>query len=108
MTPSTMLQLAAPPGGDAVQVPTLWPAAIVQVPVQQSLFCAQMSPPWPHHDDGWHVLPAHRLEQQSALFMHALPRVLQLEGSGTHVPLHVWLQHCDPLVQVCPSDRQAG
>jgi hypothetical protein len=43
-TPSGMPQLAAPPGPVAEHVPTLWPAATVHEPVQQSLFCAQMSP----------------------------------------------------------------
>jgi len=108
--PSTVPQFAGPPGGVAEHVPTLWPAAMLQLPVQQSPFCAQMSPAWPHHDDGWHVLPAHRLEQQSALLMQALPSVRQLDvdAIGTQVPLQVWLQHCAPLVHVWPSERHAG
>ena len=55
-------------------------AAMLQTPAQQSLFCAQMSAPCPHHDEGWHVPAAQRLEQQSVSCMHALPSVRQARG----------------------------
>jgi hypothetical protein len=42
--PSTTPQLAGPDGGLTPQVPSVAPAAMVQVPVQQSEACAQLSP----------------------------------------------------------------
>jgi hypothetical protein len=74
----------------------LCPDPRLQTPVQQSPFWEQTSPPWPHHDDGWQVPPAHRFEQHSAPLWHALPSVEQVVvGSGVHLPPpHVWLQHC--------------
>jgi hypothetical protein len=89
-----MPQLAAPPGGVSEQVPTLCPAPRLHTPVQQSPFWEQTSPAWPHHDDGWQVPPAQRLEQQSPGPWHALPSVAQVALSGIHVPpAQVWLQH---------------
>ena len=43
-TPSTIPQFAGPPGAFAEQVPSVWPVAMVQVPVQQSVPEAHASP----------------------------------------------------------------
>jgi hypothetical protein len=68
---------------------------MLQTPVQQSPFCVHMSPPWPHHEEGWHAPPAQRPEQQSVPVPQALPSVWQPPvPSDAHVPfVHVWLQH---------------
>jgi hypothetical protein len=39
-------------GGLALQVPSVWPDATLQVPVQQSVPAWQASPGWPQNDDG--------------------------------------------------------
>jgi len=54
-TPSTIPQLAGPPGGDVAQVPSAWPAAVVHCPLQQSAAVAHESPPCPQNDDAWQV-----------------------------------------------------
>jgi hypothetical protein len=91
--PSTRPQFAAPLGGLVEHVPTVCPAAMLHSPVQQSVFCAQMSPPCPHHDDGWHVPTAQRPEQQSPAVVQALPSVPQPDPSDVQTLfVHVWLQ----------------
>jgi len=58
-TPSTIPQLAGPPGGDVAHVPRVCPVAIVHWPLQQLAPVAHESPPWPQKDDAWQVpLPA--------------------------------------------------
>jgi hypothetical protein len=96
--PSTRPQFAPPEFVEPEQVPATCPEAMLQRPVQQSVLCVQISPAWPHHDDGWHVPPAHRDEQQSLSCMHALPSVKHVVDSAVHVPLQVMLQHCEPPV----------
>jgi hypothetical protein len=132
--PSCKPQLAGPPGDDAAHVPSVCPAALVQVPVQQSVAAAQASPGCPQNDDDWQLPPAHNCEQHSVFEAHALPSVLQLALSDAHFPAvqfwlqqsafaeHAWLsaphdgyvqtpfeqsalQHSAPVVQELPSLR---
>jgi hypothetical protein len=90
-------------------VPSVWPAAVVQVPVQQSALVAHESPACPQNDDGWQAPFTHRLEQQSALPMHPLPSVLHVPLRDVHtLPIQVWLQQSPFVVQAFPSEVHAG
>jgi hypothetical protein len=101
-SPSTTPQLAAPEGGVVLQVPRAAPPALVHAPVQQSEPVAQLSPPWPQNDDGWHAPLLHRPEQHCVPEEHALPTVLQVVLSGAQAPpVHIWLQQL-PLVAQGP------
>ena len=107
--PSTTPQFAGPPGGLAPHVPSVAPAATVQVPVQQSEPVEHASPPWPQNDEAWHVPFEQRLEQQSAPDAHWLPRVLHFVFSGEQAPLtQLWLQQLPSVVQGPWSDVHAG
>ena len=67
----------------------------MQTPLQQSEPCAQMSPVCPQYEGCAQKPLKQNCEQHSVPVVHGLPSVLQLVGSGIHVPLlpHVWLQH---------------
>jgi hypothetical protein len=107
--PSTTPQLAGPDGGEVPQVPSVCPDTMAQVPVQQSVAAAHESPACPQNDDGWHVPPMQRPEQQSALAEHALPSVLHFAFNVAQVPaLHCWLQQSPSDAQLEPSVVQAG
>ncbi len=104
-----MPQLAAPGGGLVAQVPSDWPLATVQVPVQQSPLVAQASPGCTQNDEAWQVPPAQSPEQHDALDVQALPRVEHVGLSVAHLPpVHVWLQHCPSAVHAVPSEWHAG
>ncbi len=108
-TPSTMLQLEAPPGG-CPHVPNPPEPGTLQSPPQQSAFDPQTSPFCPQNDDATQTWLEQSCEQQPALAVHALPSVLQDVLSGVHVlpAPHVPLQHSGPVVQARPSDVHAG
>jgi hypothetical protein len=94
--PSSIPQLAGPPGPFAEHVPSVFPVATLQVPEQQSAPVAQESPGCTQNDDAWHVpLAAQLREQHWAAVVHPLPSVLHVVLSGVHLPPapHVWLQH---------------
>lgn len=105
--PSTLVQYAGPLGG-AAHEPTLCPASIVQLALQQSLSRPQVSPGWMQKDAlSAQCLPAsHKPEQQSALAAHSLPALLHLELSAVQVlsAPHEPPQHSSLLVQALPSD----
>jgi hypothetical protein len=109
-TPSTIPQLAGPPGGEVAQVPRAWLAVLVHWPLQQSVPAAHESPPCPQKDDGWHVpLLAQLPEQQWAEVVQSLPTVEQVAFSGVQRPLpQAWLQHSPPDVHDSLSEVQAG
>jgi hypothetical protein len=86
----------------------LWPDVMLHVPVQQSALAAQISPPWPHQDEGWHVPDAQRPEQHCAPVLHAFPSVSQDEMDAQVPLLQVWVQHCPLDVHVCPVLVHAG
>ena len=107
-------QLFWPRFGSEPHVPSVAPAAIVHVPVQQSLDFAQTSPAWMQNDaESWHTPPEQSVEQHcSPPAVHELPAVRQELLSGVHVPfepqtppqhwsfeVHAWLSdvHCVPL-----------
>jgi hypothetical protein len=100
--PSTALQL--PPKVGAEHVPTVAPAGIVQVPLQQLPLFRQTSPVWPHHEDGWHAPSAQLPEQQSPFCEQLLPSGRHvLPASCPQVPLvHVKLQQLEPLLHAPP------
>jgi hypothetical protein len=50
--PSTSPQFAPPPLVEPEQVPATCPDAVLQMPVQQSELCVQISPAWPQKDEG--------------------------------------------------------
>jgi hypothetical protein len=107
--PSTSPQLAGPPGGASAQVPTVLPEGTLQMPAQQSAPAAQMSPPCPHHDEGWHVPEAHRPEQHAAPLVHELPSVVHVDEIEAHVPpVQVCEQHCPSVLQASPTVAHAG
>jgi hypothetical protein len=107
--PSTAPQFAGPEGAVAPQVPRVCPAAIVQVPVQQSDDEAHASPPWPQKDDGWHAPFVQRPEQHWAFDAQALPSVPQVAFRAAHMPaVQVWLQQFPFDVHAWPSDVQDG
>jgi hypothetical protein len=84
--PSTTPQLAGPLGGFAPHVPSVAPAVIVQVPVQQSDPTEHASPACPQNDEAWHVPFEQSFEQHSPSDPHSLPSVLHAAFSGAHVP----------------------
>jgi hypothetical protein len=107
--PSTTPQLAGPPGGCAPQVPSVAPAAIVHVPVQQSDPPAHESPPWPQKEDAWHVPFEQSLEQHSSPDAHWLPRVLHVAFSAAQAPpTQRWLQQLPFEVHAPWSEVHAG
>jgi hypothetical protein len=69
----------------------------VQSPVQQSLFCAQMSPVCPQYEGCAQTPFWQKFEQQSLPTVHGLPSVLHDVESGVQVPFdpHVWLQQSE-------------
>jgi hypothetical protein len=99
-------------GGVVAHVPTVLPAAIVQIPVQHCAFAEQTSPPWVQNDEGWHVpLLAHRPEQHWALLEHVFPRLMHatLLLIGAQVPpVQVWVQHSPFDAQALPLGVQTG
>lgn len=107
--PSTPPQSDEPVGGVA-QVPTLAPAGMSHAPEQQSAACAQTSPVWMHQETPSAQLPATQLfEQQSPSVAQLLPEVRQLALSAAHEPpVHVPLQHSEPVVHLSPSEMQAS
>jgi hypothetical protein len=100
--PSVRSQLAAPAGGEE-QVPLVAPVAMVQMPPQQSVPMVQVSPFWPQNEGELQMPPEQSREQHSAPPAQALPRLLHVGLSGTHMPpvqlplqqselaLHAWL-----------------
>jgi hypothetical protein len=109
-TPSTMPQLAGPPGGDVAQVPSAWFAAFVHWPLQQSVAVAHESPPCPQKDDGWHVpFDAQSPEQHWLAAVHWLPTVAHVVLRGVQwPPVQLWLQHWLPVAHAWLSEVQAG
>src|SRR5579859_4032785 len=96
--PSTVEQFDDPLAG-CEQVPRIAPAAMLQMPPQQSVPSAHTSPFCPQYDAEAHRPWLHRVEQQLASVVHALPSVLQDELSGAQVPpVHVPLQQLAPVV----------
>src|SRR5581483_3093737 len=99
------------------QVPTAWPETSLQMPVQHSLSCAQMSPIWVQNEtcDGaahWPTIAASLATspmqlplQHSFDAVHALPAVLHMVLIGVQVPLQIVLQHWPADVHDCPSER---
>jgi hypothetical protein len=81
------MQFADTLGGEAAQVPSVCPAAVVHVPVQQSALAEQASPGCPQNEDAWQVPFAHRPEQHAELEAQELPIVLHDELRGSHFPL---------------------
>jgi hypothetical protein len=107
-TPSTpSLQYVEPPGG-AEQVPNVLPAAMLQMPPQQSPGLEHTSPGWMQNDDASaQVFPLQSLEQHWPLSVHALPAVLQVVLRAAHMPpTQSPLQQELALVQAWPSDVQ--
>jgi hypothetical protein len=104
-----MPQLAGPLGAFTAQVPSVLPAPIVHVPVQQSPPVAHASPACPQKDAAWQVPPLQREEQHCMPEVQPLPSVLQVVLREAHLPaVHVWLQQSPFDVQAWPSDVHAG
>jgi hypothetical protein len=104
-----MPQFAGPLGAFTEHVPSVLPAAIVQMPVQQSVPVAHASPACPQNDAAWHVPLVQREEQHCAPEVQPLPSVLQVALSVAHLPpVHVWLQQSPLTVQASPSEVHAG
>jgi hypothetical protein len=103
------VQKVAPEGG-ASHLPSLAPAAIVQLPVQQSPSRAHTSPGWIQYETPSVHLPFSQVsEQQSEFTLHVLPEVLQDVFKGTHrLPVHLPPQHCASAVQALLSEMQAA
>ncbi len=80
------LQKVAPAGG-APQVPSVAPDAMLQMPPQHCVPVVQTSLFWTQYEELSEQWPAAQSwEQQSPLAAQALPAVLQLALSGTHLP----------------------
>jgi hypothetical protein len=93
--PSTPpLQYVAPDGGGP-HLPTVAPAAMSQMPPQQSIELEHTSPVWMHQPGvRAHVPLLQKPEQQSPLAPHGLPAVLQNVLIGWQAPfVQVPLQH---------------
>jgi hypothetical protein len=106
--PSVRPQLAEPLGG-CPQVPTVFPVAMVQMPLQQPALAVQASPTCRQKDEALQSPLKQSPEQQSALDVHALLRVLQVVLSGVHVPpVHVPLQQAELALHAFPSEVHAG
>lgn len=111
-TPSVPpVQLFLPPFGGTMHTPTFAPASasIEQMPVQQSLSRAQMSPGCMQNEDASAQVPlalSQRPEQHCELAAHELPAVLQEVLSGVHVCAapHVELQQSALAVHACVSE----
>jgi hypothetical protein len=107
--PSASAQLAGPVGGVTAQVPSVAPAATLQMPVQQLDPTAHESYDWPQNEEAWHVPPVQKPEQQSFAVEHPLPSVLHVALSAAHLPLtQDWLQQSPLTVQAPVSDVQVG
>jgi hypothetical protein len=107
--PSTAaLQYVAPLGGGP-QVPSVLPAAIVQVDEQQSKSFEQTSFACTQNDEpSWQRPPVQRLEQHSESAAQVFPAVWQVVVSGAHVPaVQVPLQQLAPEVQAWLSEMHA-
>ena len=92
-----------------MQVPTLEPLALVQIPVQQSVLAEHRSPCCVQND-GWAAqLPfLQSFEQQSPCALQEFPAVLQLPFSGTQpASPQVPLQHWAPVVHAWLSEVQS-
>src|SRR5262249_9821338 len=89
--PSTAPRHGVLPGAGTSQVPSVAPAAMLQMPPQQSTPRTQTSPVWMQYDPpSTQLLFLQRCEQQSSLVPHELPAVLQELLSGVQVvPLHL-------------------
>jgi len=83
--PSTPRQYVGP-AGCSPQVPTLAPAALLQVPVQQSGPDEQTSPNWAQKEETAQTPFLQSFEQQSALAAQVLPSVLHVPFRGWQVP----------------------
>ncbi len=95
-TPS--LQNVGPDGGGP-HFPIVAPAAIEQMPPQQSAGAEQASPVCTQNDEFEQMPLRQSFEQHSSLDEHALPSVLQLGLSGAHLPfVHEPPQQAAPLV----------
>jgi hypothetical protein len=91
--PSTPpLQKLAPVGGGP-HVPTVAPAAMLQLPPQQSEAIEQTSPVWMQNDDPSEQVPLEQsFEQHSLPSAQVLPAVLHEAFRGAQVPF----VHCPP------------
>jgi hypothetical protein len=93
--PSASPQLAGPPGGVAAHVPSVWFAALVQVPVQQSAFEKHASPGCEQNDEPWQVPLLAQYEEQHGrrslrswpLAVHWFPTVLHVALRAAHSPM---------------------
>jgi hypothetical protein len=100
------LQYVGPDTGDP-HLPIVAPAAIVQTPPQQSAGAEHVSPTCTQKDEFEQTPLRQSFEQHSPSAEHALPSVLQLVLSGSHVPLvHVPLQHALPFEHAALSGVQ--
>jgi hypothetical protein len=97
-----MPQFAGPPGAVAEHVPSVWPAATLQIFVQQSAPVEQESFGCPQKDEAWHVPFVQSFEQHSADPPQPLPSVLHIVVRGVHFPPvpQFWLQHSPLAVHV--------
>jgi hypothetical protein len=107
--PSTAPLQRVEPGAGTSQVPSVAPAAMLQIPPQQSPPRTHASPVWMQYEPpSAQCPPVQRCEQHWSFVEHVLPAVRQVTLSGTHVvPLHVPLQHvAEPasFEQLCPSE----
>src|SRR5262245_24201024 len=84
--PSTAPLQRVPPGFGTSHVPSVAPAAMLQIPPQQSPPCTQASPVWMQYEPpSEQVPPLQRCEQHWSLVEHWLPAVLHVGFSGVHV-----------------------
>jgi hypothetical protein len=101
------LQYVGPDTGGP-HAPIVALAAIEQTPPQQSAAAEQVSPVCTQNDEFEQTPLLQSFEQQSPSAEHALPSVLQLVLSGSHVPLvHAPLQHAPPFEHAALSGVQA-
>jgi hypothetical protein len=101
------VQPPAPGASTRPQTPSVAPAALVQVPPQQSRSAAQASPFWTQNDGAAEQNPpVQYVEQHSVPAVHGLPDVLHVVLSGVQVPpVHFAPQHCASDVQAALSAR---
>ena len=99
--PHTMPSMSQPPLEGMLQRPNEFCPVFTQSPLQQSLFCAQMSPVCPQYEGCAQTEFWQKCEQHVVPSVHGLPSVEHpFVGSGVHVPLdpHVWLQQSELFV----------
>jgi hypothetical protein len=89
-----------PAASSALHVPSVAPAALVQLPPQQSTSVPHASPFWTQNDAAAAQTPFWQsCEQQSPLAVHGLPEVLHVVLSGVHLPaVHLPPQHAPSAV----------